>query len=380
VSERQRASGALPAEAYAVALTMLPAAGPARLAALVAAGGPAEAWRAVCAGRLPAVVADRVGPAARALAVSWQRAAREIDPGAALAAHRQRGVGICALGSAGYPARLRDDPHPPAVLFSQGDLAALARPTVAIVGTRRCTTGGAGVALELGRDLAAAGVCVVSGLALGIDGAAHRGALAAAGAAPVGVVGCGLDVVYPRRHADLWHEVARAGALVGESPLGAPPEPWRFPARNRIIAGLADLVVVVESPRAGGSMLTVDQADARGVDVMAVPGSVRSAAAAGCNDLLAEGRAPVRDVDDVLVALGLSRCTSRAVTETRPLPMPDDQRVLDSFEWQPVTVEHVAARTGMPLPAIGLALARLVDDGWVAARGGWYERLATAAR
>src|SRR5262249_15322114 len=157
----------------------------------------------------------------------------------------------------------------------RGSLAALDRPRVGLVGTRRCTPTGKSVARQLGRELAACGVAVVSGLAIGIDGCAHQGALAARAAPPVGVVGSRLDVVYPKSHRRLWDDVAAAGVLLSEAPLGAPPEPWRFPARNRILAALSDVVVVVESHAAGGSMHTVRAAVDRGIPVMAVPGSVR---------------------------------------------------------------------------------------------------------
>lgn len=297
------------------------------------------------------------------------------DPLATLAAHRAAGVEILARDHPRYPERLRSDPEPPAVLFAQGDLAALGTTRVAIVGTRRCTGTGAGVARELGRELTEAGVAVVSGLALGIDGAAHRGVLDADGA-PVGVVGCGLDVVYPARHRDLWERVRAAGVLLGEAPLGVRPAAWRFPARNRIIAGLADVVVVVESHAAGGSLHTVREADDRGIQVMAVPGSVRSPAAAGTNQLLAEGCAPVRDATDVLVALGLSTVTRSAAPDTRPAPDATGRAVLAAFAWEPATLEHLALRTGLALPELALALEALLAAGWVACAGGWYEQVA----
>src|SRR5204862_479680 len=157
----------------------------------------------------------------------------------------------------------------------------------------------AGVARQLGRELAAHGVAIVSGLAIGIDGSAHEGALAAKAAPPVGVVGSGLDVVYPKRHRHLWDAVAAAGVLLSEAPMGAVPERWRFPARNRILAALSDVVVVVESHAAGGSMHTVRAAIDRGIPVMAVPGSMRNPAAAGTNQLLSEGVPPARDPDDI---------------------------------------------------------------------------------
>jgi DNA processing protein len=254
------------------------------------------------------------------------------------------------------------------------------RRRVAVVGTRRCTTTGAGFAFELGRDLAAVGVSVVSGLADGIDAAAHRGALAAEAAPPIGVVGCGLDVVYPRSQRKLWEAVEGAGVLLSEAPLGARPERWRFPARNRIIAALADLVVVVESHRTGGSFHTVDEADRRGIDVVVVPGSVRTAAAAGTNDLLAEGRAPVRDVGDVLMALGLSTGARQRPAERRPAPSDDDRKVLDAVGWQASSLDQLALRTGLAVPALAGALDRLCAAGWATQDGGWYVRITPETR
>ena len=230
-------------------------------------------------------------------------------------------------------------------------------------------------ARELGRELTDAGVAVVSGLALGIDGAAHRGVLEAGGR-PVGVVGCGLDIVYPSRHRELWQQVREAGVLLSEAPLGVRPAAWRFPARNRIIAGLADLLIVVESHAAGGSMHTVREADDRAIPVMAVPGSVRSRASEGTNQLLADGCAPVRDVMDVLVALGLSTATRAARADPRVPPDATGRAVLAAFDWEPATLEHLAVRTGLGLPELALALESLLAASWVESSGGWYERVA----
>ncbi len=297
------------------------------------------------------------------------------DPLATLASHRVAGIEILARDDERYPERLQPDPEPPAVLFAQGDLAALGTTRVAIVGTRRCTGGGAGIARELGRELTEAGVVIVSGLALGIDGAAHRGVLDAGGA-PVGVVGCGLDVVYPSRHRDLWGQVRSTGLLLSEAPLGVRPAAWRFPARNRIIAGLADIVIVVESHATGGSMHTVREADDRSIQVMAVPGSVRSPAAAGTNRLLAEGCTPVRDATDVLVALGLTAASRTVTPDRRTRPDPLCQTVLAAFDWEPATLEHLVMRTGLALPDLALALEALLAAGWVETAGSWYERVA----
>jgi DNA processing protein len=190
------------------------------------------------------------------------------------------------------------------------------------------------------------------------------------------VVGCGLDVIYPASQADLWRAVIDAGVLLGEAPLGCRPERWRFPARNRIIAGLANLVVVVESHRGGGSFHTVDEADRRDIDVMAVPGSVRNVAASGVNALLVEGRAPARDASDVLLALGLVPTNQAAQPDPRPAPSRSDQQVLDAMGWQPATLDQLAVRAGLLLPDLATALDRLQAAGWTAQRGGWFERVA----
>ena len=367
-------------QGFACLLAGLPGMGPRRLAALLDRAAPAEGWRVITDGR-PERVASMLSPddtRGRVLAETWTSAARGADPAAVLDAHRAAGVQVLLRGDPSYPAPLRDDIEPPAVLFAQGDLGCLAAPRVAIVGTRRGTGVGAGVARELGRELAAAGVGVVSGLALGIDGAAHRGVLDARpeGARPIGVVGCGLDVVYPARHRDLWTAVAAEGLLLSEAPLGIRPAGWRFPARNRIIAALADVVVVVESHAIGGSLHTVAEAERRDIPVLAMPGSVRSAAAAGTNQLLAEGCHPVRDTTDVLVALGLTPAARRGAPDHRRAPDSVGAAVLDAFDWEPATLEHLAVRTRLALPELAVAVETLVADGWVEAVGGWYERAA----
>jgi DNA processing protein len=376
------AASGLPAEAFAAALAGLPGMGPARLSAILRAKTAALAWEHVCggAGWRDADVVAALGPRPGALVARWRQAATEIDPVAIWQTIVDEGIGVAVIGSPAYPPVLAADIEPPGVVFHRGSPDLVAGPRVAVVGTRQCSATGAAIAWELGRNLAAAGVAVVSGLASGIDAAGHRGAVAAIGegsaAPPIGVVGSGLDVVYPRGQAELWRAVASQGVLLSEAPLGARPERWRFPARNRIIAALADLVVVVESHRTGGSMHTVDEADRRGIDVMAVPGSVRAPASTGTNGLLAEGRAPVCSADDVLVALGLRPAGRRPRDETRPRPDPDDVPVLDAVGWQPATLDQIGVRTGHDLAVLAPALDRLCESGWVSRRGGWYERVA----
>ena len=373
----ENAATGLPPEAWAAALAGLPAMGPARLRAVLGAWTPEEAWARVAAGAgcSAASVAAACRPEPAAVAVLWRVAARRVLVPAVWEAHQRAGVAVLLPGAPGFPEELAADQDPPAVLFARGRLSALDGRRVAVVGTRRCTRYGRDVAYELGRDLAAAGVRVVSGLALGIDGAAHRGALAAGAAPPVAVVGSGLDVVYPKSHADLWDDVARHGLLLSEAPLRARPEAWRFPVRNRVIAALSEVVVVVESAERGGSRHTVEAAAARDRQVMAVPGSVRSPVSAYPNSLLADGCHPVRDALDVLVALGLSSARGLVAGEVRPPPGPAEAPVLEALGWEPATFDDLCARTGQSPAQVSVALARLQADRWVAERAGWWERL-----
>lgn len=279
----------------------------------------------------------------------------------------------------GFPRSLADDPAPPARIYGLGDPALLAdgRARVGMVGARKCTSYGRDLARQLGRELSGAGVSVVSGLALGIDGAAHEGALRADdGAPPIGVVASGLDVVYPPAHRRLWESVAQLGCLISESDLGTRPDPWRFPERNRIIAALSDIVVVVEAHPESGTRHTVDAAIARGVPVMAVPGPVGSRASQGANQLLREGCAPACDVDDVLTALGLERCATGPLFDRRPPPDPRDDVVLAAVDWAPTSLETLMRRTGFAPGELTAALYRLLAAGWTRCRDGWWERAA----
>ena len=239
-----------------------------------------------------------------------------------------------------------------------------------------------------------AGVRVVSGLALGIDGSAHRGALdelgrferlRAAGeneaepepGRPVGVIASGLDIAYPYRQRVLHDEVRTAGLLVSETPLGLRPSEWRFPARNRIIAGLSDAVVVVESRVVGGSMSTVDEALTRSVPVFAVPGHPSSPAAAGTNDLLFAGAAITRSADDVLGAIGRPLVGERRRAPVAPEVTGSQQRVLDELGAGPLALAELVAATGGSVDDVSSALAALEAVGLVVSTGGWYEATAT---
>ncbi len=217
-------------------------------------------------------------------------------------------------------------PDRPAVLLFEGAAPdVLHRPRVAIVGTRSASVHGLADARELGSFLARRGVTVVSGLAIGIDGAAHLGALDAGGGV-VGVVATGLDVVYPRRHVVLFERVRGAGVLLSEAGFGAQANRFRFPVRNRIIAALADVVVVVEATLRGGARITADYGLEYGRPVLVVPGSRRNPSAEGCNALLADGAQPLLDPDDVLVALGLTPGSRRGWGAPPPRATPEPRR------------------------------------------------------
>jgi DNA processing protein len=371
--------------ANAIALASLRGMGPGRLDAIRRAWGFDEGWERVRRGQVldePDVVRS-LGIDPSSVVRQWQVAARGVEPARLLDAHRAAGVQVMIGDSDRYPDALSGDIDAPALLFARGDLSALDGRRVAIVGTRRCTRSGRQTALEMANGLAEAGVQIVSGLALGIDGAAHEGALRSHRPRPVvGVVGTGLDVVYPRRHQALWHAVIERGVLISEVPLGGGPLPWRFPARNRIIAALAEVVVVVESHATGGALHTVDEAERRDRLVVAVPGSVRSPAAAGTNALLHEGAGPVRDAADVLTALGFAGVSapSAAVARTsEPPPTPPlspvERRVLDHLDGAPASVDQLATATGVGLAELALALLNLERGGLIARSGSRLERL-----
>ncbi len=371
----------VPHEAHLGALASLERMGNRSLRTLLALGRPDEVWERVRSGSLPPHVIDRLSPAARAASSGWSAAARAQDPVDRWERWRSRGIGVVSIGSPSYPSVLADDPDPPVVLFHRGDVDVLAAPCVAIVGTRRATGYGRRVAHDLGRDLSDAGVCVVSGLALGIDAAAHHGAISAVtsgrGVGPAAVVGGGVDAPGPATNAALARQLVEHGVVLSEAPPGTRPEPWRFPVRNRILAALARVVVVVESAARGGSMLTVEQAQLRDRTVLAVPGPVDSPASAGTNALLSEGAGVCGGADDVLVALGLSSLSGAApLPDGRPEPTGDAALVLQTLGFTPQPVESLAGALQMDLPRLSVALGALEDTGWAVRRGPFVERIA----
>jgi len=230
------------------------------------------------------------------------------------------------------------DAKMPRTLLGEGDrLDAFDAPRIAIVGTRAATPMGIADAREIAAFCAHAGITVVSGLAIGIDGAAHEGALDAGGLT-VGVVATGLDIVYPRRHQRLYERVRAQGLIVGENDYGTQPLPWRFPVRNRIIAALADAVVVVEATASGGARITANDAARFGRDVYALPGSRRNPAAAGCNALLLDGAKPLLDPSDVLFALGCGNSLESGWSHLPRPPDADQRNVLRALAGDAATI------------------------------------------
>lgn len=369
------ASSDLPDEAWLVALASLPGVGPSRLRWLASQGAPESVWRQVQSGVLARIATTDEVRVSSALFDQWSHSAKQIDPGDYWRAHREAGIGVMSKWSPTFPQELAVDDDAPVVMFWLGDIDRLAGSRVAIVGTRRASRYGIDVANEFARELSESGVAVVSGLALGIDGAAHAGALSVDGAPPVAVVGSGLDRVYPRAHRALWRAVAEKGVVLSEYPLGSSAVAWQFPARNRIIAALSDVVVVVESQSTGGAMGTAVEAGRRGRTVLAVPGPITSPSSAGTNQLLFDGCGPARDAGDVLLALGREPERRRSAAETRLVPGGQAKCVLDSLPWQSVSLERIVETTGLGIGEVLVVLDQLESEGWIVQRAGWIERI-----
>ncbi|MBC7852989.1 MAG: DNA-protecting protein DprA, partial [Pirellulaceae bacterium] len=295
---------------------------------------------------------------------------------AMLAAGSRGGLHLIAARTPAYPARLWEIPDPPIVLWARG-AASLDCRSVAIVGSRRSTPTGLMMARKLGSDLASAGWTIVSGLALGVDGAAHEAALDAGGET-VAVLGCGADVVYPSEHRGLAERIVASGRILSEFPPGTAPRPWHFPLRNRIISGLVQAVVVVEASEKSGSLITARLAMEQGRDVLAVPGSAASGRYRGSHALIKDGARLVESVDDVLDELeGVSR-ESRARSGGKPPPLSKLEETMAMGE--PYSADDLAALTGRPAPELLAELGSLEVQGRIGrAGGGNFVRLDAAA-
>jgi DNA processing protein len=359
-------------EASAAALAALPKMTIHRLRVLLNGRGPVAAF-AMAGGRAEPTAAVRAVLDTQQLAACWREHATDAFLAKVAKRCTEERIAVCWWDGPGYPARLVSDPLPPPVLYIRGNAVLLDQPSVAIVGTRHPTAQGAQAAHWFAQALAAAGLHIVSGLARGVDGAAHRGCLRAEAGRPIGVVGSGLDVVYPRQHRQLWEQVGEAGVLVSEAPPGGLPEAYRFPLRNRVIAGLADIVLVVESRERGGSLITVSEALRRNREVMVVPGSPASPASAGTNALLRDGASPATHPDDVLMALHLGVSAAIAAPEHRPAPFGQERAVYELCRDGAQSIEALAARLSLAVAEVAMSVARLERDGWVVGSDGWYE-------
>ncbi len=288
-------------------------------------------------------------------------------------------VFLLALSDPDYPALLREIASPPPLLYGRGDPLTLALPAVAVVGSRHASGAGLDTARRFAAGLAAGGFAVVSGLALGIDAAAHRGTLAAG--RTLAVMGTGIDRVYPRQHADLCAEIlAGGGALVTEFPPGTPPRAGNFPRRNRIISGLSLGVLVVEAALRSGSLITARQALDQGREVFAVPGSIHNPLARGCHQLIREGATLAETTADLVAQLGglLAFKGAEAMPAAATAGPPagsEAERVLDAMGYDPLAVDTLVERTGLDAARLTRVLVELELSGRVENRGGTYQRL-----
>ena len=358
-----------PMWAYAAALAALPLQTHGRLRRVLSLGVPDEMWERIMNSSVsvPGISDDVLS--------AW-RSTRRDAVGHMEDVCRTKNIWVCVLGDTMYPQPLVSDPHAPAVLFALGSLQHFAHRRVGIIGTRLATQSGRHFARTLGEQLSNEHVSVVSGLARGIDVEAHVGSVRSdGGAPPIAVVAGGPDVVYPPEHSNMWRNVAERGVVLSESPPGSTPEPYKFPLRNRILAALSEVLVVVESRSTGGSMTTVREAMKRDITVMAVPGSPHVKPSEGTNDLLRDGCAPVTCVDDVLVMLGLDTRRVGGSQIGRLPPSARELRILNLMENRPRTLDEIALLSGVPIVDVAVVLGTLEAMGWVAHSDGWWEAL-----
>jgi len=294
----------------------------------------------------------------------------------------EAGHAVVTLADETYPRLLLEIADPPPLLYARGRVELLARSALAIVGSRNATQQGSANAEAFARTLSESGLTIVSGLALGIDAAAHRGGLQGPGST-IAVLGTGIDIVYPQRNAALAGEIAQRGLLVSEFPLGTAPAAHNFPRRNRLISGLARGCLVVEAAVASGSLITARAAAEQGRDVFAVPGSIHSPLAKGCHALIKSGAKLVESAEDVLTELSGFRPSGYASTREAPRreAAAAETGLLAHMGHDPVDVDSLCSRAGMSAEQVSSELLRLELDGRVAALpGGLYQRLEKEGR
>ncbi|TAM10595.1 MAG: DNA-protecting protein DprA [Nevskiaceae bacterium] len=356
-----------------------------------AAGAERRAWLALV--RAPGIGPIRVrrlfdhfgsaaalldaGPAAwraAGLADRYHAALKQPDAAALDADERwlaAPGRTFIALDDPRYPQRLREIAAAPIGLFTLGDIGLLDAPQLAIVGARRATLQARRDAAAFAAELVRGGFTVTSGLATGIDGAAHKGALDAGGTT-LAVCANGLDRVYPPRHHELAHAIAERGLLVSEFPPGVTPRPEYFPRRNRVISGLSVGVLVVEAARRSGSLITARLAAEQGREVFAVPGSIHNPLAQGCHDLIRDGARLVESAADIFEELGVDPPTAGSAPESSASTAPDalQQRILDALGFEPLALDRLIERLDVPVGALHEALLTLELTGQITSAAG----------
>lgn len=284
---------------------------------------------------------------------------------------------IVTLADEAYPQRLLEISNPPAIIYAIGNLKWLNHPTIAMVGSRSATPQGEKNAEDFAQSLCNQGMCVVSGMALGIDGAAHRGALKSNGAT-IAVVGTGLDIVYPARHRDLAHKIAERGLIISEFPLGTPSKAQNFPRRNRIISGLSLGCLVVEANIESGSLITARLAAEQGREVFAIPGSIHSPVSKGCHQLIKQGAKLVENTTDILEELKnlLSEHSPFGSVQETGETLAEPSKLLASMGFDAINFETILTISGLTAEALSSMLMVLELEGKVATlAGGKYQRL-----
>ena len=344
---------------YWLGFNLIPQIGPVRLRALLEHFGDlGQAWSASAA----SLRAAGIGPSAVEQLLCRRK---RLDLEAELAKVYDLGVHLVNWESPEYPARLLEIDHPPPILYVRGQLLPADEWALAVVGTRSPTSYGKQVAQRLAFGLAESGITVVSGLAQGIDGAAHRAALEAHGRT-VAVMGCGLDIVYPARHRELAHRISEAGALISDYPLGTRPAAGNFPPRNRIISGLALGALVVEAGERSGALITLHFALEHGRETFAVPGSIHSRMSAGTNRAIQRGEAKlVASVDDILEELNLSVVVQQKEVRTMLPENPTEASLLACLDAEPTYIDEIVRQSGLPTAEVSSALCLMELKGMV---------------
>jgi DNA processing protein len=345
-------------KAYWIALNKVSGIGAVRMAALLAHCGSAEAaWRASILD-LKAAGLDR-----RSLENLLQ-ARREMDVEAEWERVHKAGIQVLTLLDEEYPTNLRQIDAPPPVLYVRGALQPNDSWAVAIVGTRRASVYGREVALSLSRDLAANGITVVSGLALGVDTVAHKCAVENDGRT-IAVLGSSVDQIYPPENRGLAQKITEQGAIISEYPLGTRPDANNFPPRNRIISGLSRGVVIVEAGERSGALITAKFAAEQGRDVFAVPGSILHPGSAGCNTLIQQGAIPLLSVNDIFNHLNLEQARNQQAARAAIPADPQEAALLRHLNQEPLHLDDLVRQSTLPAPQVAGLLAMMELKGLV---------------